>query len=172
MTDLLALDNSVRGRAETELTTKRQSDPASLMQLFVTNLKNENVEVAQMSCVLFKKYFLDDQQGLQPSDFEQMKVTVMESLDFAQPMLLLKRKGDIIAKVFTLLDQSEVLLQSLVEWANSESSQSKQMAMYVFERLSECHLSTEQLEKHKESFFVIFQQSLKDTDMKVRVAAL
>ena len=44
--------------------------------------------------------------------------------------------------------------------------------MYVFEILSECHLQPEQLKKHKNSFFTIFEQSLQDAEIKVRVAAL
>jgi hypothetical protein len=44
--------------------------------------------------------------------------------------------------------------------------------MYVFEILSECHLKPEQLKKYKQSFFTIFEKSLADADIKVRVAAL
>ena len=172
LTDLLTHDNATRGRAEAELNSKRDADPAGLMQLFVANLKNENVEVAQIACVLFKKYFLDAQQGVKPEDLEVMRAAVMESVDFAQPILLLKRKGDIIAKVYHNLDQSDALLKQLVEWSGLENSNSKQLAMYVFERLAECHLSNEKLLEHKDSFYAIFSKSLGDADMKVRVAAL
>ena len=44
--------------------------------------------------------------------------------------------------------------------------------MYVFEILSECHLKPIQLIKYKQSFFTIFEKSLADADIKVRVAAL
>jgi hypothetical protein len=44
--------------------------------------------------------------------------------------------------------------------------------MYVFEILSECHLTPEQLSQYKDSFYSIFEQTLKDGDMKVRVAGL
>jgi hypothetical protein len=44
--------------------------------------------------------------------------------------------------------------------------------MYVFERQVECHLSPEQLKTHKDSFMAIFDNSLADSELKVRVAAL
>lgn len=56
-------------------------------------------------------------------------------------MVLLKRKGDLISKIFTLQNKNEELLGLLVNWAQSEDDMSKQFAMYVFEKQTECHLS-------------------------------
>ena len=112
-----------RQRAEAELTSQRTANPAALLQLFVGNLKNDNVETAQMSCIMFKKYFLDNTEGVNPNDFDQMRVAVLESLDFkTQPMVLLKRKGDLISKIFMLQEKSEELLHILVQWAQSDDS--------------------------------------------------
>jgi len=44
--------------------------------------------------------------------------------------------------------------------------------MYVFEILSECHLTLEQLNADKGNFYSIFEKALSDTDTKVNVAAL
>ena len=44
--------------------------------------------------------------------------------------------------------------------------------MYIFEKQSECHLSNDQLLKHKDSFYTIFEKSLADPDLNVRVASL
>jgi hypothetical protein len=171
--DILVADNTVRQRAETELNNQRQSNPAALLQLFTANLKSEKIEVAQVSCVLFKKYFLDNSEGISSTDFDQMLQVVMDSLDFkTQPLLLLKRKGDIISKIFTLQNKNEDLLKLLVGWAQSDDAVSKQFAMYVFEILSECHLTPQQLKAYNTSFFTIFEKSLQDADMKVRVATL
>jgi len=63
-------------------------------------------------------------------------------------------------------------LNLLVQWAQADDNVSKQFAMYVFEILSECHLQPEQLIKYKSSFFSIFEKSLQDAEIKVRVAAL
>jgi hypothetical protein len=100
--DILGADNTNRQRAETELNNQRASNPGSLLQLFIGNMASDKVEVAQISCVLFKKYFLDNTEGVNPGDYEQMLQAVMQSLDFKQPMLLLKRKGDLISKLFML----------------------------------------------------------------------
>jgi len=125
LSDIMNPDNAVRQRAEAELTSQRAAKPAALLELFVGNLKNDNVEVAQMSCVLFKKYFLDNREGVDVKAFDQMREAVLESLDFqTQPMLLLKRKGDLISKIFMLQEKSEELLQILVQWAQSDNSAS------------------------------------------------
>lgn len=97
----------------------------------------------------------------------------MESLDFkTQPLLLLKRKGDVLSKICTLRGQNDTLLKLLVNWAQSSDAVEKQFAMYVFEILSECHLTPEQLLTYKDSFYTIFEQTLKDEDMKVKVSGL
>jgi len=65
--------------------------------------------------VLFKKFFLDNTEGVNPEDLEQMKQTVLDSLDFHnQKLLTLKRKADILAKIFKLQNKNEELLKLLV----------------------------------------------------------
>ncbi len=87
-------------------------------------------------------------------------------------MTLLKRKGDIIAKIFTKQGRSEELLELLVQWSACEEPNGRQFAMYIFEVLADCHLQTEQMTKHKDSFMMIFTKSLTDKEVRVRVAAL
>ena len=60
----------------------------------------------------------------------------------------------------------------LVDWAQSDNNNGREFSMYVFEVLSDCHLSTEQLTTYKDSFMNIFAKSLTDREMSVRVAAL
>ena len=159
--DILGADNTSRQRAETELNNQRAQNPAALLALFMSNMRSEKIEIAQISCILFKKYFLDNSEGIAIGDYEQMKQAVMDSLDFkSQPLVLLKRKGDVLSKIFSLQDKNEELLNFLVQWAQSENVVSKQFAMYVFEILSECHLKADQLKKYKDSFFTIFEKSL------------
>ena len=44
--------------------------------------------------------------------------------------------------------------------------------MYLFEVLSDCHLTPEQLTTYKDSFMTIFSKSFTDREVSVRVAAL
>lgn len=123
---------------------------------------------------MYKKLFLDDSrsEGLSESDLEIMKTTIMGTMDFSQSLTLLKRKGDIISKIFAKQNKSEDLLKMLVEWAQSDNSVSRQFAMYLFEVLSDCHLTPEQLTSHKDSFMTIFAKSFTDREISVRVSAL
>jgi hypothetical protein len=123
---------------------------------------------------MYKKLFLDDSRAdeLTSEDLEMMKTAVMSTMDFSQNMTLLKRKGDIISKIFAKQNRSEELLKHLVDWASNESSNGRQFAMYLFEVVSDCHLSSDQLTAFKESFMAIFTKSLTDKEVAVRVAAL
>ena len=103
LADIMNTDITVLQRAEAELSTHRASNSGALLQLFISNLKNDKVEVAQMACVLLKKYFLDNTENVNENNFEDIKNAVTASVDTTnQPMLLLKRKGDLISKVFML----------------------------------------------------------------------
>jgi hypothetical protein len=87
-------------------------------------------------------------------------------------LTILKRKGDIISKIYAKQGKNEDLLKMLVEWSQSESSIGRQFSMYVFEVLSDCHLTPEQLSTYKDSFMTIFAKGLTDKEVEVRVAAL
>lgn len=87
-------------------------------------------------------------------------------------MQLLRRKGDVLSKIFAKQNKSEDLLKLLVEWAQNDSTNSRLFAMYVFEVLSDCHLTPDQLSTYKDSFMQIFSKSLTDREVTVRVAAL
>ena len=104
MKDVLSADNQARQRAETEFESKRQADPAALLQLFLGNINNADEAVAQMACVLFKKYFLDreDAKALPAADLEQMRAAIVGSLDFGQKFMTLKRKAEILSKIYFL----------------------------------------------------------------------
>ena len=95
--------------------------------------------------MLFKKYFLDDRraESMTAEDLEQMRATIMNTLDFNQPLIILKRKGDIISKIYAKQGRNEDLLKMLVEWAQSDNNSGRQFSMYVFEVLSDCHLTPE-----------------------------
>ena len=61
----------------------------------------------------------------------------------------------------------------LVNWAQAKDVKSKQFALYTFEKMTECHLTPEQLATHKESFFTIFETLMKEAEaIETRVAAL
>jgi len=44
--------------------------------------------------------------------------------------------------------------------------------MYIFEVVSDCHLSNEQILAYKDSFMNIFAKTLSDRDLHVKVASL
>ena len=46
-----------------------------------------------------------------------MREAVMTTVDFKQPLPLLKRKGDIISKIYSRQNNNEELLKMLVQWA-------------------------------------------------------
>lgn len=176
--DVLSADNSARVRAEQEFAKKLSDSPDDLAQLFLSNLSNADEAVAQMACVLFKKYFLDvEEPKLQEAAFGKMCEAVLGSVEFKnQKLLTLKRKAEILAKVYKLQNKSEELLQLIVSqnWAaDGAEPLSKQFALYLFEKQAECHLAPEQVKTHAKSFLTVFANNLKDSEpIQVRVAAM
>lgn len=124
---------------------ERTSNPSNLLNILVEGMKNQEQTIAQLAALMYKKLFLDDSRSeeISADDLEMMKQTVMNTMDFNQPMTLLKRKGDIISKIYAKQNKSEDLLKLLVEWAQSDNVTSRQFAMYLFEVLSDCHLTPE-----------------------------
>lgn len=92
-----------------------------------------------------KKYYLDDvrSKDMSNEELENMKNFVKQTLDFAQPISLLRRKGEIISSVAARQGSSEELLGQLVEWSSNENPNARIFAMYLFEVLSDCHLTPE-----------------------------
>ncbi len=78
------------------------------------------------------------------------------------PLILLKHKGDVLSKIYSKLEKKDVFVQYLVSLCASESSKCRQFAMYVFEILSEMHLSSEELSGAKGQFMQIFERALQD----------
>lgn len=84
----------------------------------------------------------------------------------------MKRKGDIISKIYAKQNKSEDLLKLLVEWAQADNTNSRVLALYVFEVLADVHLTPDQLTNYKDSFMTLFGKSFTDREVSVRVAAL
>lgn len=137
-------------------------------------MKAEEQQIAQLSALMYKKLFLDDSrsESLSHADLQMMKESIMNTVSFSQNISLLKRKGDILSKIFAKLKQSEELLKLLVNWASSEVTNGRLLAMYMFEVVSDCHLSPEQISAYKDSFMTVFASSLADKEVTVRVGAL
>ena len=72
----------------------------------VQSLQTEDQQIAQLAAIVYKKQFLDDarSESLSAGDLEHMKSSIMATIDFSQNITLLKRKGDIISKIFTKLN--------------------------------------------------------------------
>ena len=138
-----------------------------------------------MCCVLLKKYFLDVRPAskltnpdvvateLSAGDLEQLRSSVVESLAFdSQSLSLLKRKCEVLGKIYSKLDRQTDLIQFLVQQQNQADVKCRQFAMYGFEIMSEMHLTSEQLTGAKKDFQAIFEKALVDPEILVRVAAL
>lgn len=99
---LLSNDSVARRNAEETLNQLRNESPANLSNTLIEGMKSSKSEITQLSSVVYKKLFLDDARAasLNNDDLEMMKAQVMGTMDFSQPMLTLKRKGDILAKIF------------------------------------------------------------------------
>ena len=81
---LLNTNNDIRKSAEAMIENERNANPTHLINVFLEGMKKDNLEIASLACVLFKKYFLDDRRAelISVDDLEAMKTTIMGTLDF------------------------------------------------------------------------------------------
>ena len=95
-------DNTTRKNSEEFIQNERNTNPANLLNILIEGMKCEDQNVAQLGALMYKKLFLDDARvdQLSTQDLELMKQNVMSTMDFTQNITLLKRKGDIISKIF------------------------------------------------------------------------
>lgn len=133
-----------------------------------------------MSCVLLKKYFLDSRATpdfqpteLSASDIQSLLESVIHSCEFdSQPLLLLKRKCEVLAKLYSKLGQQDLFIQMLAQESQQAQEKRRQFAMYGFEIMSELHLTSEQMTANKADFQAIFTRALEDQSIQVNAAAL
>lgn len=85
--------------------TQRDQNPQNLLSLLVEGMKAEEPSISQLAALMYKKMFLDDSrsESLSPADLEVMKESIMSTICFSQNITLLKRKGDILSKIFAKL---------------------------------------------------------------------
>lgn len=79
-------DNAVRKEAEEKLRTESVNNPGQVAQSLLETIRNDRSEPeSSLSCVLLKKFFLEEQASakISPEDLEQMRSAIMESLNFA-----------------------------------------------------------------------------------------
>lgn len=109
----------------------------------------------------------------------ELRNAISQSINFnTNSKLLLQRKADIICKCYKKLEIYPEMIQNLVtilkskEGTATEIVKRKQFAMYNFEILSEYHLSQELLVENSKDFIDLFQESLEDQNIEIKVAAL
>jgi hypothetical protein len=120
---LLSHSNDERKQAEAAITQARNTNPTGLLSTLTEGMKSQTNEIAQLASLMYKKLFLDDERADQLSidDLEHMKMNVMGTLDFnANSLQSLKRKGDILSKIYSKQNKNEDLLKLLVDWASSD----------------------------------------------------
>ncbi len=105
-----------------------------------------------MGAVILKKFYLDKRDEekalwqLSAEEFRVLKDFMLQSIDFNQQMLLLKKKADIICACYREIENYPELIQQLVQVMQSQDGTPEQLAikkvyaMYLFELLAEYHL--------------------------------
>jgi hypothetical protein len=70
----------------------------------------------------------------------------MTSIEFEkQPLMMLKRKADVLSKVYYRMNKNEQLFAYIQQMSADANVKARQFAMYAFEVMSEVNLSEEEL---------------------------
>lgn len=186
---LQGADNQSRQAAETQLNSARTEHPTQLLQAFIDIVVAPSGDVNQQvyACMLLKKTYLDDRteekalQQLSEEQLQGLKQTIGSSINFDQPTNLLRRKAEVVCKLYKKSANYGELIQMLQSWASGNQvpgsaddavSKAKVTAMYMFELLAEYHLPQELIVQESDSFMLVFNQGIQDADVKVRTATL
>lgn len=134
--------------------------------------------------MLLKRYYLDGRkeeesaEQLSLEDISALKEVFKTGMDLKEPIALLRRKAEIICKLHKTEESYGELVNQLQSLAGQPASedetviQGKELAMYMFELLAEYHLPQEQIVENSAHFMQLFSETLKDGNVRVRVATL
>jgi hypothetical protein len=77
--------------------------------------------------------------------------------------MMLKRKADVLSKVYYRMNKNEDLFAYIQQMScDADHVKARQFAMYAFEVMSEVNLSEEELQSAKGQFMGIFEKTLAD----------
>ena len=87
-------------------------------------------------------------------------------------MTVLRSKVNALCKVFHKLEQNAQFFQYLAGLVQSDSAKTREFAMYGYEIMSEINLTGQELTAAKDDFIQIFDKTLQDSEVNVKIAAL
>ena len=123
---------------------------------------------------MLKKYFLTggETSQLSKEDLSQVRDLLLNSINFADDMNLLRRRGEVLTNVYSRLEQETSLLQQLESWSGNENANARDFSLYLFQILADVHLSNDLIYQQSNNFMTIFSKSFKDSEVRVKVRAL
>ena len=106
-----------------------------------------------------------------------MKLAFSQMLNFEEPLHLLRRKAEMLCKLHKRAQSFPELLQQLlgliIQEPDSEVEsiiRGKVVAMYMFDLLSEFHMTQKQMKSSHADFMQVFSAALQDKQTRVRTA--
>ena len=168
---ILSPDNATRKQAEQSLESAYSQDHAKLMEELFSSMSNPKDNIANLSWVLFKKYYLEG-DVVSAETLKLLEENIFNILDFERSNLVLHGQGGVIVRVFGKLNAVKTLLDKIIEFSQNENTATRELAMYMLEILVDVHIPTELAKENIHHFKAIFKQGLEDKELKVRVASL
>jgi hypothetical protein len=130
----------------------RAQQSKALLAAFGEVVFGTDAALKPLACLLLKKFYLDDRkeeaelEKITPEEVTNIKSVMWSTINIAdEPMNLLRRKAEIICKLHKLEESYSELVQKISVWLSEQQTsdavvKQKQLAMYMFELLSEYHL--------------------------------
>lgn len=168
---VLSPDNSRRKQGEEHLEQQKQQDPNKLMEEMYQAMTHSQDNIANLACVLFKKYFLDN-ETVSKETLQMLEQNMFNILDFERSQLVLHAQGGVIVRVYAKLEQVQTLLHKIIELNKHDNPVVRELSMYMLEILVDVHIPGDLAKENIHEFKKIFQEGLQDGELKVRVASL
>eukprot|EP01117_Protostelium_nocturnum_P017824 TRINITY_DN7326_c0_g1_i1.p1 TRINITY_DN7326_c0_g1~~TRINITY_DN7326_c0_g1_i1.p1 ORF type:complete len:1027 (-),score=371.02 TRINITY_DN7326_c0_g1_i1:121-3201(-) len=182
MEDVAALEEQLRRALEPNTQTVKDaglkirnllSKPNSIEHLFAILVHSQAPEVRQLGGVLLRRKIINRWSKMGTSKQEEMKKGLRHLLlnDPSSPVRLAAANAiSVLAKVLIPANQWPELLQFLFQCTQSPQSNHRQMAMSLFNSITEN--IGDYLRPHFQTLQSIFQKGLQDPESQVRIASL
>lgn len=164
---LLGSNNQERKIAEEKFSLLKQVSFNESIEVFISGLDSNDLNIQNLSLLLLKKTYLDSADTynnlLDENSKLYLKKLVFTLIQFDKNIKFLYRIADILSKIFSFENISE-LLGYVVKTFDSENAVARQFAIYIIESLCDLGILKDNVvEGSVENFNHIFKKGNKYT---------
>ena len=174
--NLLSPNKEIRDNAEKDLKNLKTQPINNMIEVFSNGMSSSNENIFQLSTLLLKKTFFEDEnikKLLTDDDKKNLMNLIKSKINLNLNWKSLQRLGECLASLYQITSLQEGF-KEILNMLNNTESISRKFAMYIIEVLCDLEALNEKILDNNsiENFINIFNSTLEDKDIEVKVSAL